>query len=366
MLLVALAAACSGVEPTPTTLSGDPSSPTTEPPTTDTTTTHPEPTTATLRVDPPDVDAVFPQNGASAPIWDDHYYGDPDFEATLAGLADAGADWVTLIPTWYQSEPTSSEIYREDPGRTTTDEALIDAIRDAQNLGLQVTLKPHVDLARGGARLGIEPDAEEAWFVSYLEMMSGYAAIAESEGVDQLVVGTELAGTSVNEDAWRAVIAEVRREYSGPLTYAANHDEFEQVEFWDALDFVGVDAYFPLADSPTTDVSRLTRSWDAIGDRLEEVAAEYGRMIVFTEVGYPSQVGATVEPYNPSVSDVPSEEEQAAALQSMLDSVGSESWFGGFHWWMWFIEDGAARSALSYMPEGKIAGGILEGLWAED
>lgn len=340
--LAVLVAACSGFEATTTTLSEGPRRP----------------------VVPPQVEAVFPQTGASAPIWDNDFYGDPDYESRLAALADAGAEWVTLIPTWYQLEPTSSVIYREEPGRTTTDEALLDALRDAQELGLQVVLKPHVDVVEGGSRLSIQPSVEESWFASYTEMINGYATMAESEGVDQFVVGTELAGTSANEDAWRTVIAEVRRRYSGPLTYAANHDEFEHVEFWDALDFVGVDAYFPLAESSTTDVQRLNRAWDSIADRLEDVAGDFGRMIVFTELGYPSQVGATVEPYNPSISDTPSEEEQAAALESMIDSIGSEPWFGGFHWWMWFVEDTPAQGALSYMPQGKLAGGILERIWA--
>jgi hypothetical protein len=310
------------------------------------------------------VEATFPQTGVSAPIWDDSAYGETQFVSTLSDIAAAGAQWVTFIPTWYQLEETSSTIYAETPGRTTTDAALVAAIREAVALGLEVTLKPHVDLVEGGSRTSIDPAAEDEWFESYTEMISNYARMAESEGVGQFVVGTELGGTSNDATAWREVIAEVREVFSGPVTYAANHDEFESVEFWDALDFIGIDAYFPLAETATSDIAALTAAWQPIVDRIGGVAAEFGRLVVFTEIGYPSQEGATVEPFNPFYSDVASEEEQAAALQAMLDSVRGQAWFGGFHWWMWFVEDSPEEAALGYMPEGKLAGALLEEYWA--
>ena len=360
VLITALAVACSEPSQAPTTLSDvtTSSAPTTS-------TTGPSTTTSTtLPVDPPTVEAAFPQNGVAAPVWDDEGYGEPEFAATLASSADAGASWVTLIPTWYQLEATSSTIYAENPGRTTSDEALVTAIREAKGLGMEVTLKPHVDLAEGGSRITIEPSVGEEWFDSYQEMILHYARMAETEGVDQFIVGTELGGTSDDSTAWRETIAVVREEFTGPITYAANHDEFEDVEFWDDLDFIGVDAYFPLSDTPTTIISNLRASWEPIVEDLAATAEEYDRVVVFSEVGYPSQEGATVQPYNPFYSDVPSQEEQAAALQAMIDAVTPHPWFGGFHWWMWFVEDSEEEATLSYMPEGKIAGDILARHWA--
>jgi hypothetical protein len=189
--------------------------------------------------------------------------------------------------------------------------------------------------------------------------------MAEEEGVEQFVVGTELGGTSGNQSAWREVIAGVREVYSRPITYAANHDEYEEIAFWDALDFIGVDAYFPLSEVPTTVISDLARAWEPIVADMAEIAQLQGRRIVFTEVGYPSQEGATVQPYNPSHSEVVSESEQAAAVEALVTAVAGEPWFGGFHWWMWFAESTDSAAALSYMPNGKPAGDILEAYWAE-
>lgn len=362
-LIVLLITACSPVEPTPTTLVGSVTTTVTEdrpaPTVATTTTTEPLP-------EPPAVEAVFPQNGAAAPIWDDEAYGSDDYADLLARLADAGAGWVSLVPTWYQDQADSSSIYIESGGRTATDESLTSAIEAAHSLGLQVVLKPHVDIAGGGGRISIVPADFDAWFSSYKEMILHYAAMAETHDVAQFVVGTELRGTSGHEAEWRDVIADVRDVYSGPITYAANHDEFVDVAFWDALDFIGVDAYFPLSEIPTTIISDLRRSWNPIVESLAGVAEHFGREVVFTEIGYPSQQGATIEPYNPNHSEEVSEEEQAAALQALIESLGPQPWFGGFHWWMWFEENDATHAALSYMPEGKLAGALLEEYWANN
>lgn len=356
-----LVSACSPSEPTTTTQSDAVATTSTaaESVTTLGTTTTTEPTPA-----PAEVDAELPQNGAAAPVWDDEAYGTDDYAGLLARLAEAGSPWVSLVPTWYQDALESSTIYSESGGRTATDASLVSAIEEAHSLGMQVILKPHVDVAGGGSRISIEPGDVNAWFSSYRDMILHYAAMAESQDVAQFVVGTELRGTSVHEAEWRELIADVRDVYSGPITYAANHDEFSEVAFWDALDFIGVDAYFPLSEIPTTIISDLRRSWDPIVESLAEVADHFGRSVVFTEIGYPSQEGATTQPFNPNFSEVVSEEEQAAALQAMIESLEPQPWFGGFHWWMWFDEDDAAHAALSYMPEGKLAGTILEEHWA--
>lgn len=360
--VLAVVPGCVEAQPTPTTKS---ESTTTVPTSAPDTTAPPETTTTVPPPIPPIVDASFPQSGAAAPIWDDDGYASASYSTTLAALADAGASWVTVIPTWYQTDAESSTIYPEQPGRTANDEALLTAITEARSLGMRVTLKPHVDLAAGGSRISITPVDEGEWFASYTDMILRYAVMAEEEGVEQFVVGTELGGTSGNESAWREVIARVRDVYSGPITYAANHDEFEEIAFWEALDFIGVDAYFPLSEVPTTVISDLTRAWEPIVADMAEIADRHGRRIVFTEVGYPSQEGATVQPYNPAYSEVVSEGEQAAAVEAMITAVGGEPWFGGFHWWMWFVESSDSAAALSYMPDEKPAGDILEAYWVE-
>jgi hypothetical protein len=54
------------------------------------------------------------------------------------------------------------------------------------------------------------------------------------------------------EKEWRRVIAAVRGVTSARLTYAANFDAYQRVAFWDALDAIGIQAYFPLTDKATS------------------------------------------------------------------------------------------------------------------
>ena len=61
-----------------------------------------------------------------------------------------------------------------------------------------------------------------------------WVSLASDLGVDQLVVGTELAGTLEHEGEWRTLIATVRAAFEGELVYAASWDEAPMVPFWDA------------------------------------------------------------------------------------------------------------------------------------
>ncbi len=366
LAFLAVLAACSDPASSPTT---GPRLPTADAPATTepVASTAPPITTSTTSLPPAPPPMVSPdpdQEGVAAPLWDDTGYGEEPYAQLLVEIAELGAEWVSIVPTWYQDSPTDSDLYPEASGRTTTDEALVTAMRNARELGLSVMLKPHVDLVDGGSRLDIAPEDEAAWFKAYEEMILHYASIAAAEHADQFVVGTELAGTLHAEEEWRRIIGEVRAVYDGPLTYAANHDSYEDVPFWDALDLIGIDAYFPLADEPTTDVNRLTESWEAIGKRIGDLAARLGRQVVLTEVGYPSQQGAVTRPFDPHVSSAVSVEEQDAALRAMLGALDDESWFAGFHWWMWFDERTAEQQELGYTPKGKPAGDTLRERWS--
>lgn len=101
------------------------------------------------------------------------------------------------------------------------------------------------------------------------------------------------------------MIRAVREAYDGPLVYAANYDEYEHVPFWGALDLIGVDAYWPLADRPTTDARRLRDAWRPVIRELAGYSARHHRRVLFTEAGYVSQRGATTAPYSWTVSRQP-------------------------------------------------------------
>ena len=104
---------------------------------------------------------------------------------------------------------------------------------------------------------------------------------------------------------WRALIADVRAVYGGRLTYAANFDQYDRVGFWDALDCIGVNAYWTLRpggrDLPATELpAALEAGWTRVVEDLDDFRTHAGvpsTPVVFTEIGYTWRRNGTVQPW---------------------------------------------------------------------
>ncbi|WP_394437670.1 glycoside hydrolase family 113 [Streptomyces sp. SGAir0957] len=301
--------------------------------------------------------------GITLPSWYRSDYDSPAADRYLRGIRATGARWITLTPTWYQHSRTDTVMRPTE--ESASDASLRHITRRAHTLGLKVMLKPHVDLADGGDRAGIRPRDRRAWFAAYRHFISHYAELATATRAEQFAVGTELAGVSGDRTAWRAVVDAVRDRYHGPLTYAANYDEYQKIHFWQDLDLIGIDAYWPLSDRPTRSVARLRRAWAPIRAELAAYAHEQGRRILFTEAGYVSQRGATTAPYSWTVSRVPAPAEQAAAYRALLETFADRRWWAGVCWWMWddWPDSGETPERLAYSPRGKPAEKVLREKW---
>ena len=196
-------------------------------------------------------------------------------------------------------------------------------------------------------------------------MMTHYATIARQTGVEEFSVGCELATMSgaADRSAWLTVINAIKAVFSAPLVYAAKADEYANVSFWDQLNFIGIDAYFPLSTTPTTDISALEAAWIPIRDQMSAFAVGAGRRILFTEAGYPSLVGAAVEPWNNQYSSTPSQQEQAAAYEALLATFSGQPWWAGTFWWSWWTDKGV-YAPLDLAIGGKLAESVVRNWWA--
>jgi len=319
---------------------------------------------STVRATTPVVTGGREWDGIAEPVWERDAYGGAEVRTALGDIAGTGAAAVSIVPTWYVDD-TSTSLPARDPEQTATDDSLRAAIAEAHRLGMNVLLKPHVDRHDDGDRAEIVPDDPAAWFGRYRDMMVGYARLAQETGVELLSVGTELAGTMDHQDEWFALVDAVRAVYSGRLTYAANFDSYADVPLWPRLDVIGVDAYFELVDTPTTDVDRLADAWSPVLDAMSSFAAERDKPVLFTEAGFVSQVGTTTEPWNWEVGGARSDEEQAAGYRALFRAIAGRPFVIGVQWWMWDdLADTGEDQSLDYTPHGKAAEDVLRAEWS--
>jgi len=108
------------------------------------------------------------------------------------------------------------------------------------------------------------------------------------------------------EKHWTDLIAKVRTIYHGPLGYAANFDQYQDVSFWNRLDVIGINAYFPLRDGlldepdPKTLRGELVAGWQKVLDQIDDFRTAQGiadKPVIFTELGYTRRAGATIQPW---------------------------------------------------------------------
>jgi len=283
------------------------------------------------------------QKGYSYATWWPGNYSTPDADLALARLADTGATWLSLVVTQYQDTIDSTTI--GPTAGTPTDADVVHAIAEAHRLGLKVMLKPHVDLwndpGRWRGEIGQNFNAAQwdAWFASYRTFINHYVALAQAQGVEQFAVGVELRATEAQEAHWRTTVAGVRARFDGPITYAANHgDDVTSLTWWDAVDFIGVDAYYPLSATDDPTPAQLTAAWSPIVATLDNLAEKWQKPFLFTEIGYRSIDGANRHPWDWQIDGAVDLAEQAELYEAALAAVYDQPWFAGVYWWSWDVD----------------------------
>jgi GAF domain-containing protein len=274
--------------------------------------------------------------------------------AALQAAQATGATSVSLIPTLYVDDATDSSVAR-DPQRTPTDDSLIVAARQARQLGMSVTIKPHVDALDGTFRGDLAPVDPAAWFASYRREVARYARLAQAVGATTFIVATELRSLSRDDEQFRLLIHTARSGFGGQLTYAANWDEVDRVGFWDALDIIGVDAYVPLQITGAPSASALQTAWAPFKDKLAQLYATTGKAVMFTELGYESRSGTLASPF--AASGAADASLQALAYQAAFSTWAGVPWFRGITWWDWRAD--GRTDDRGFSPRGKPAEAIL-------
>ncbi len=285
-------------------------------------------------------------------------YGSEKAADVLSGLRQRGVNAVALVP--YAAQRAEDAELRF-PLRMERDELVAASAAHARSLGMRVLLKPQV-WVRGGLYPGDldypEPGRRAQWFASYRQYIERQAALAKRISADVFCVGVEFARLSRHEREWRDIIAAVRRLYDGPLVYAANFgEEFESVRFWDALDYIGLDNYYPLpADLSTTEIA----------GKIEAVHREFNKPVLFTEAGFSTYEQAHQKPWEDEPGGAYSPEAQARFIEASLEGFYDKPWLHGVFWWKVGTAGLADPRDDSHQLWGKPAIDVIERFYRRD
>ncbi|HWP40642.1 MAG TPA: hypothetical protein VNL70_06920, partial [Tepidisphaeraceae bacterium] len=287
-------------------------------------------------------------------------------EQQLENLVAMGVDSVALNVWWFQDSINSTQVAPNFNRYSSTDATLRQVIDAAHAHGLAVQLRPLVDLASDPTHWRGQIVGGDAWFNGpggYGDYIRHMADIAQEKNVAMFSVGVELEAVASQETNWRNLIASVRSRYSGPLTYAANWGNpaiGSTINWWDAVDYIGIDAYYPLTTKNNPTQAELDAAWANRANLIESWrnSVAPGKTVLFTEVGYMNYDGANRMPWSFDAAAANDQLEQAQAYQAMLGQNLPRSWFGGAYWWAWDVGN-ANPNPIGYETMGKLAYDVM-------
>ena len=243
-------------------------------------------------------------------------------------------------------------------------EGTIEQIKLAKKGGLSVLLKPHLWTHDGWVGdLNFETESDWKKFeTSYAQFIIDFAQVADSLQVEHFCIGVELKQVVIDRPAyWESLIDSIRSRYSGNLTYAANWDNYSFIPFWSKLDFIGVEAYFPLSEEKTPSIQSLVTSWKPIKKELETFSAKLNKPILFTEFGYRNIDFTGRQPWNTEGNATRNDQGQGNAYSAIFETYWSESWFAGGYLWKWYPnhEEIGKKKNNRFTPQNKPAEQVI-------
>jgi hypothetical protein len=327
--------------------------------------------------------AVPSQLGVSYSAWSQDLT-DPATAAMLEESLDRmvadGVNSVALNVFWFQDSVWSTSIAPDYTKWSTSPASVEKAVAELKERGLNILLKPMVDI-EGDWRGNIP--GTNAWFDNsggYKDFIDFWSGEAARLGVDALCIGTEFKGSVWNAPKWREVADIAGTNFSGSLLYAANWDNWHNVTWWDAVDVIGIDAYFPLTGWPTpfpanpdATPAELAAGWDYWADLIELWRNTlYPDMdVVFAELGYRSLDGVNSEPWKwePYSTLNVDLQEQAECYYAALDETWYRDWLDGYYWWIWETNPAGGLDPVTglpmndYTPQNKPAEIVLRSFY---
>lgn len=320
-----------------------------------------------------------------------------DFKAYLAANMKAGLNTITLF-TPVPVDPVSGDIKAAfTPGNAYNAQAKSPEYMGAfttaaHEVGFKVIWKPQFNFDQKATNNINEHAASPSFNVPHFlagakTFWEQWAPAAQRYGADMVVVSTENGEFATKQEAaWRDIIATVRKSYSGLLTYAENNiisrdygPGPDDIPFWDALDFIGVDAYNPVGSGGSTSYEVALRDFHAnqvnirdggpridIPAVLKALSEKVGKPVFFAEFGIRSAAGASAAPakFEIQPGEVVDYQEQYNYYKAFLDIYQNQPWVVGVNTWNEHNENTPYPTHPFwnnyFEPFGRLAGDFLE------
>ena len=246
-------------------------------------------------------------------------------------------------------------------------------IEELRKQGIKIMIKPQIWVWHGEFTGDIMMTSEANWKAleaAYTKFIMAYANLAQETKSEVFCIGTELElFIKYRPEYWLALIDQIKAQYTGKLTYAANWNEFSKTPFWNQLDYIGIDAYFPVSDQKTPSEEDCIKGWQEHKSMIKYIAEENKIPVLFTEYGYRSVDYSGKEPWNYDRNlGAANMQAQINTTTALFKTFWNEDWFAGGFLWKWFIkhdEVGGENNSM-FTPQNKPLEAVLKAHYAQN
>ncbi len=302
---------------------------------------------------------------------------------SLARVRELGADSLGVHFDAYLERPWGAFAVEPNgrPGAQAGDVEVAATLAQARALELDVMLEPGLLISPSATRaawaLMDTPEDRVRFFDALQAHVEHYALLCELAGAEILCLGSEFGPNAIPQRGgdpgrpadpeewkrgrWKVLIARARAAFAGALTYSARWDgEVAGFSLWSELDFVGLTLFPSLGparegDERPTFLDMTGRLFGALWPASNS-AAESGKRLLITAIGFPSTAQAWLRPEQPFG---PADEEQQAIVIACLAGVAAHWREGrgdpaGFYLWCWSADpDAGGPLDRGFTPQGK-------------
>ena len=220
-------------------------------------------------------------------------------------------------------------------------------IEELRKKGIKVMIKPQIWVWKGEFTGLIKMSTEENWKAledSYTSFILEYTKLAQEVNAEILCIGTELElFVKHRPQYWTDLIKEIKT-------------------IWDQLDYIGIDAYFPVSNQKTPTYEECIEGWKAHKPIITKLSETYNKPVLFTEYGYRSVDFSGREPWVSDIAmDVVNLDAQVNTTKALFETFWKEPWFAGGFIWKWFHkhDEVGGENNSRFTPQNKPAEDVI-------